>query len=102
MQSWQIKTLEVEDMALRHLDGFAHEHSLYFLVGIIYLLLALLVWVLRNALLRNATKSRSHVQPIIFIHLPGTPPPPPEPFNPFPVLHDPPDCDYDCDDVDWD
>jgi len=103
MQSWQIKALEVEDTALRHLDGYVHEHALYFLIGIIYLLLALLVWVLRNALLRNATKSRPHVQPIIFIHLPGTPPPAPgEQFDPFPALRDPPDYHYDCDDFDWD
>jgi hypothetical protein len=84
MQSWQIKALELEDTAFEHLDEFVHDHALFFLIGIIYLLLALLVWVLRNALLRNATKPRSHVRPIIFIHLPGTPPPAPgESFDPL-------------------
>jgi hypothetical protein len=33
MQSWQIKALEPEVSALKHLDGFIHEHVLYFLMG---------------------------------------------------------------------
>lgn len=102
MQSLEIKALELEDTAFRHLDGFVHEHSLYFLIGIIYLLLALLGWVLSGALRPKSGKPPSPIRPGIIIHLSGTPPPRPEPFNPFPVLHDSPDCDYDCDDVDWD
>jgi len=39
MQSWQIKALELEGSALKHLDAFVHEHALYFLIGIIYVLL---------------------------------------------------------------
>lgn len=59
MQPWQVKALKLEASALNHLDGFIHEHSLYFLIGAIYLLLALLVWVLRR---RIATKGRkAHV-----------------------------------------
>jgi len=46
MQSWQIKALELEASALKHLDGFIHEHALYFLMGAIFLLLALLIWIL--------------------------------------------------------
>jgi hypothetical protein len=42
MQSWQIKALELEVSALNRLDGFIHEHALYFFIGAIYLLLALL------------------------------------------------------------
>jgi len=38
MQSWQIKALEMEASGLKHLDGFIHEHALYFLIGAIYLL----------------------------------------------------------------
>ena len=41
MQPWQIKALELEASGLKHLDGFIHEHALYFLIGAIYLLLAL-------------------------------------------------------------
>lgn len=48
MQSWQIKALELEASGLKHLDGFIHEHALYFLIGAIYLLLVLLVWVERG------------------------------------------------------
>ena len=45
MQTWQIKALELEASALKYVDGFVHEHALWFLIGIIYLLTALLVWV---------------------------------------------------------
>jgi hypothetical protein len=58
---------------LKHLDGFVHEHALYFLLGAIYLLLALLAWVLSGALRRKGGKSALHVRPGIFIHLPGPP-----------------------------
>jgi hypothetical protein len=87
---------------LKHLDGFIHEHALCFLIGAIYLLLALLVWVLCGALRPRGGKPLSHVRPVIIVYLPGTPPLPPESFDPFPVLRDPPDYHYDCDDVDWD
>ena len=96
MQPWQTKALELEMSALNHLDGFMRAHALYFFMGAIYLLLALLVWILRSALLRKATTpSRSYVQPVIFFPLPGTPSPPPEPFEP-PLREC--DCDYDPDD----
>jgi hypothetical protein len=98
MQPWQIKALELEASGLKHLDGFIHEHALYFLIGAIYLLLALLAWVLSGALRRNGGKTTAHVRPALFIHLPGTPPPPPGPqFDPFLLLQEPPDY-YDHDD----
>ena len=40
MQTWQIKALKLEASALKCVDGFVHEHALWFLMGIIYLLLA--------------------------------------------------------------
>ena len=82
MQPWQIKALELEASGLKHLDGFVHEHALYFLIGIIYVLLALLAWVLSGALRRKGGKSTNHVRPAIIIRLPGSPPPPPDPFPP--------------------
>jgi len=98
MQPWQIKALELEASGLKHLDRFIHDHALYFLIGAIYLLLALLVWVLSGALRRKGGKPMFHVRPAIIIHMPGTPPPPPEPqFEPFPPLREPPDY-YDHDD----
>ena len=101
MQSWQIKALELEDTAFRHLDGFVHEHELCFLIGIIYLLLALLVWVWCGGMRSKDGKLIPSVQPGIIIHLAKTlPPAPGESFDPFPALRDPPDCHYDGDDFD--
>jgi hypothetical protein len=98
MQTWQIKALELEVSALKHLDGFIHDHALYFFIGVIYLLLALLVWVLSGALRRNGGKSTSNVQPVIFIDVSGPPPPPPDTFDPFPPPHHSTHCDCDNDD----
>ena len=86
MQLWQIKALELEASGLKQLDGFIHEHSLGLFIGVIYLLLALLAWVLSGALRRKGGKSALHVRPGLFIHLRGPPPPPPE-FDPFPPPH---------------
>ena len=94
MQSWQIKALELEVSVLKHLDGFVREHALYFLIGAIYLLLALLVWVLSGALRRKGGKFTSHVRPALFIYLPGPPPPPADTFNPFPPPHHSAHCDH--------
>jgi hypothetical protein len=91
MQPWQIKALKLEVLALDHLDEFIHDHALGFLIGAIYLLLALLVWVLCGALRPKRGKPMSHVRPAIFIQLPRTPPPPEPPFDPFPPLREPPD-----------
>jgi hypothetical protein len=95
MQPWQIKALELEASGLKHLDDFIHEHALGFFIGAIYLLLALLAWVLSGALRRKGGKSALHVRPGLFIHLPG--PPPPDTFNPFPPPHHSAHCDYDDD-----
>jgi hypothetical protein len=97
MQPWQIKALELEASALKHLDGFIHEHALYFLIGAIYLLLALLAWVLNGGLRCKGGKSTPHVWPALFIHLPGTPPQLMEAFDPFPPLREPQRCDDDND-----
>jgi hypothetical protein len=97
MQTWQIKALELEVSALKHLDGFIHEHALYFFIGVIYLLLAFLVWVLSGALRRKGRKSTSHVRPVIFIDVSG--PQPPDTFDPFPPPHHSAHCN--CDNDDW-
>jgi hypothetical protein len=78
LQPWQIKALELEVSALNRLDGFIHEHALYFLISVIYLVLALLAWVLSGALRRKGGQSTHQVRPVLFIYLPGPPPPPPE------------------------
>ncbi len=81
MQPWQIKALELEMSGLKNFAGFIHEHALPFLVGAIYILLALLAWVLSGALRRKGGKSTHHFRPAIIICLPG-PTPPPDPFPP--------------------
>ncbi len=97
MQSWQIKALELEASVLKHLDGFIHDHALYFLIGVIYLLLALVVWVLCGGLRTNGGKPLCRLQPTIVIHLPETPPPEPA-FNPFLPLRE---CECDQDRDEW-
>ena len=96
MQPWQIKALELEASGLKHLDGFIHEHALYFLIGVIFLLLALLAWVLRGALRRKGGKSTHYVRPAIFIDLTERPQTPPDIFDPFPPYRESSHCD--CDD----
>ena len=102
MQSWQIKALELEASALKHLDGFIHEHALYFLMGAIYILLALLIWVLCGGLRPKGGSPTSHVRLGIMIQPPSKTPPVAESFDPFPPLRDPLDCHCDCDDPNWD
>src|ERR1700722_8938853 len=97
MEPWQIKALELEASGSKHLDGFVHEHALYFLIGAIYLLLALLAWVLSGALRPKGRKPTAHVRPVLFIHVPGAPPPPPDTFDPFPPRHHSARCDHDYD-----
>jgi hypothetical protein len=75
MQPWQIKALELEASGLKHLDGFIHEHALGFFIGAIYLLLALLAWVLSGGL-RRKIPNQPHVRGGIGIIIqPHTPPP---------------------------
>ena len=96
MQPWQIKALELEVSGLKHLDGFIDEHVLHFLVGVIYILLALLAWVLNGGLRRKRGKPLSYVRAVIIIHLPE-PPPLWNTFNSFPPPHHSAHCDHDDD-----
>ena len=95
MQPWQMKALELEVSGLKHLDGFIHGNALGFFIGAIYLLLALLAWVLCGALRRKGGKLMFHVRPAVFIRLPG-PPSSSDTFNPPP--HHSAHCDHD---EDW-
>ena len=97
MQSWQIKALELEVSVLKHLDGFVREHALYFLIGAIYLLLALLVWVLSGGLRRRGGKSVTHVRPGLCIHLLGPTPPAQDTLDPFPAPYHSTRCNRDDD-----
>jgi hypothetical protein len=85
----------MEESALDSFTDFVHEHPLRFFIGAIYLLLALLAWVLSGALRREGGKSTHHVRPAVIIHLPGSPPTPPNTFDAFPPHREPShdDCD---------
>jgi hypothetical protein len=96
MQPWQIKVLEWEASALKDLDTFMADHALYVLIGLIYLVITLGIGLI--LLLRKSLKGKGHVQPVVFIGLPGPPPPPQDTFDPFPPPHHSAHCD--CDD-DW-
>jgi hypothetical protein len=95
MQSWQIKTLELEQSALKHLDEIIAGHQLLISIGIIYLVIVLGVCLI--LLLCCGQRKSSHIRPVIFVQLPGQPLPPVDEFNPFP-----PQCECDCEyDDDW-
>ena len=80
MQPWQIKGLELEVSALKHLDGFIHEHALCCFIGVIYLLLALLAWVFSGGL-RRKFPNQPHIRAGIgIVILPRHPPPPAPPM----------------------
>ncbi len=99
MQSWQIKALELEASALDRLDGFIRDHALVFFIAAIYLLLALLVWVLVGGLRRKPGNPRPYVLPVIVIRVDSPPPPPLEPpFDPFPAYREPLCYDHAADD----
>jgi hypothetical protein len=98
MQPWQIKALKLESSALDSLSGFIQDHALFFLVGAIYLLLALLAWVLSGALRPKQRRPICRVRPTIIIEVSATPPPHEPPFYPFPPLLELPDC-HDHDDL---
>jgi hypothetical protein len=84
MQPWQIKALELEVAALKHLDGIIADYGVYIFIGVANLLVLLIVWILSGGLRRKGGKCSPHVRPVIFIHLPRPPPPPTDTFDPFP------------------
>jgi hypothetical protein len=94
MQPWQIKALGLKESALDALNGFMRDNALWFFIGAIYLLLALLVWVLSGALRRKGGKPMLDIRPVIVVHIPvGQSPPSPEPFDP--PYREPSHCDWD-------
>jgi len=96
MPNWEIEALKLEMSALDALDGFIREHALVFFMGAIYLLLALLVWVLVVAFRPRPGKSRPHVPRVIVIEVETAPPPAADPpFIQFPPLREPDEYDPD-------
>jgi hypothetical protein len=100
MQSMQIKGLELEQSVLKFLDGVIADYGLYMFMGLVFLLIPFLAWVLCGGLRRKLLKGKPmpRVTAVIGVQIPiGRPTPPPEPFDPFPPLRDPPDCGHDDD-----
>ena len=89
----EVKVLELEEVALEHLDNFIHNHALYFLIGAIFLFLALLAWVLNRASRRKRAQDLSHIRPVIFIDVSGSRQV--ETLDPLLPSHNPPDYDDD-------
>jgi len=93
MQSWQIKALELEQSVLKFLDGVIADYGLYIFMGLAFLLIPILVWVLSGGMRRTLLKGKPmpDVTAVIGVQIPiGRPTRPPEPFDPFP-----PDCGHD-------
>ena len=100
MQPWQIKALELETSMLKHLDGFIDEHALCFLIAAIYLLLALVVWVLADGLRRRLKEPAWGATPVIIIESSAPQPSERDRFDTFSPLRDWWECD--CCEDDWD
>lgn len=80
------------------LDRVIDDYGLYLFMGFVYAAIPVLVWVLCGGLRRKLLKREQlpHVPPVIVIHIPiGRPTPPPEPFNLFSPLCEPPNGDPD-------
>jgi hypothetical protein len=98
MQPMQMKALELEQSVLKFLDGVIADYGLYIFMGLVFLLIPFLAWVLSGGLRRKLLKGKPmpHVTAVIGLQIPiGRPTPPPESFDPFPPLRDQPDCDHD-------
>lgn len=95
MQPWRIKALELEASALKSLDGIIADYGPYLFFGLVILLMAFGIWVLSVGLRRKLLKGTPlpYSRPIIFIRLPGPPPPPTDTFDPFPPPHHYRHCD---------
>lgn len=98
MQPMQIKALELEQSIFKFLDGVIADYGVYIFMGLVFLLIPFLAWVLSGGLRRKQLngKPTPHVTAAIGVQIKiGRPPPPPDPFDPFPPLRDPPDCGHD-------
>jgi hypothetical protein len=99
MQPMQIRALELEQSVLKFLGGVLADHGIYIFMGLVFLLISFLAWVLSGGLRRKLLKGKPipHVTSAIGVQITiGRPTSPPESFDAFPPLRDPPDCD--CDD----
>ncbi len=89
--------VQILDPVFRFLDGMIEDYGLYLFMGLVYIAIPFLAWVLCGGLRRALFKGKSvpQLSAVVVLHLPGRPPQPPETFNPFPANNEPPQCD-DC------
>lgn len=80
----EIKLLKLEESALKHLDVIFAHHGIYAIMGVVWLWVFLIVWVVVDVSRRKAKGHRLHIRPVIFIETPA-PPRPPEPPSAFPL-----------------
>jgi hypothetical protein len=85
MTPWEIKLLNGEVSFFHRLDSFIDRHPLLMTLAVIYLLLALLAWVIVSTARRRAKGLIPPCSHVIYIP-PSTPPPAPEepPLDMFP------------------
>ena len=98
MQPMQIQALELEQSVLKFLDGVIADYGVNIFMGLVFLLIPFLAWVLSGGLRRTQLKGKPTppVTAAMGVQITiGRPTPPSEPFDPFPPLRDPPDCDHD-------
>ena len=90
--------VQLLDPVFEYLDGLIRDHGDTLFMVLTYAAIPFLIWVLCGGLRRKLLKGKPmpHVPPVIVIHIPiGRPTPPPEPFNLFSPLCEPPDGDPD-------
>src|ERR1035438_9623451 len=98
MQPMQIKALELEQSVFKFLDGVIADYGVYIFMGLVFLLIPFLAWVLSGGLRRKQFKGKPipHVTAAIGVQIKiGRPTPPPEPFDTFPPSREPSCNDHD-------
>lgn len=81
------------------LDGLIRDQGDILFTGFAPVPLAVIVWILCGGMRRKSRGESAPEPPVVFIHLPGSSPPPAEEFNPFPPPREPDGPD---DDRHWD
>jgi hypothetical protein len=91
MQPMQIKAPELEQSVLKFLDGVIADYGVYIFMGLVFLLIPILAWVLSGGLRRKQLKGKPmpHLTAAIGVQITiGRPTLPPEPFDAFPPFRD--------------
>jgi len=93
-----IKEVEFTSRLFDFLTGIVRDYGLYIFIGLVYLLIPFLAWVLSGGLRRTLLKAKPvpEVSPTIVVQIPiGRPAPTPEPFSAFPPSSNPSPGDND-------